>query len=724
MRIRRVRNGDEFLAVLTAADSDALPVWFSDAERDWIARTVNSELSLLPVGMEQSFSSIGLSCGAGDWVLAPPSGIEMLLAKRYATITDRPLALAQPTDIRTVFPNQMPGSVTWFCPLDECDISRALHTLSSSFIATFGKMPPLGVLTAENASKLAWLLIKQLLPRVNESAGVTTMVSMEPMEHAALRSSLTHVCGTDPVAKVLAGINGAAGILLINAHSRPHCGVIKAMDGEVGICGWTTGGTDGRCVDGTDCYFGEGPRAVLQDLQAPRIFFNGCTTAGIGGRRLDFLPRSAMVSHAALRGAAREFIGNVWVGQYEEADIDWFLAVSGLGYSPAQCVEVVEAARKRVDREAVRSLLYFGDATNPAWPVRGVSIGELVIDDGGVRVRWPQVDRVLVARLPGRRIANLAESDRLHAGTLPASNSKIAILPDPFHDASLVLVLPCFDNEQPLDKIEVGFAQLPEPIDRSVGLTLELTVQLLRFLESLPVFAAVLNQASKELEGELILLRQAAASRLHVTMLPELFKYLRQREREAAWRFDTTLIDQALLQSQGTWNWQKEYGHRVKVSPRGQPSSCPNCGAAANDADCTDWANPNVRRTIKTCGYCGIVSDLPVWNLTLSIIPESLVCSMTELRCTAGISNGDDCARRIRLGIAVLRAGEMQPNSISKAELTVDAGQTSVVAFTLLPVKPMHEIMQTRIYIASEGAFGFVGMNLLYGAERSTPVRT
>jgi Cys-tRNA synthase (O-phospho-L-seryl-tRNA:Cys-tRNA synthase) len=57
----------------------------------------------------------------------------------------------------------------------------------------------------------------------------------------------------------------------------------------------------------------------------------------------------------------------------------------------------------------------------------------------------------------------------------------------------------------------------------------------------------------------------------------------------------------------------------------------------------------------------------------------------------------------------------MQSGSAAKTELIVGAGEKSTFAFALIPVKPMREIMQTRVYVASEGAFGLVNINLLYG---------
>jgi hypothetical protein len=57
----------------------------------------------------------------------------------------------------------------------------------------------------------------------------------------------------------------------------------------------------------------------------------------------------------------------------------------------------------------------------------------------------------------------------------------------------------------------------------------------------------------------------------------------------------------------------------------------------------------------------------------------------------------------------------MQPESTVKTELAVRAGETAAFAFALTPTKPVREMMHTRVYVVSKGAFGLVAMNLLYG---------
>jgi hypothetical protein len=554
-------------------------------------------------------------------------------------------------------------------------------------------------------------MVKQVLPRA--SGGMTLVSPEDP----APESSLAHVGKRHTVTQLVEAMHGATGVLLIDAHSRPHCGILEVADGFAGMCGLSSGGAGGRCVDGTACYFGTAPRAVLQEMRAERVFFNGCTTAGVGGRRDDFLPRAAMVSHAVLRGAARELIGNVRSGHYDETDLDWFLAAAALGYTPAQSVEVLATARMSAGRETIRSALYFGDASNAAWPVEGVAVGEVASVKEGVLIRWPRADRVLAARVPGRTWSDLAGRDLLYAGTPHASPPRIEVIADPFDDASIVLAVPRRAGEPSPAEVVVGLSALPEPLDRSIGSTLAQAIEHVRWLEGLPVFAKLLANGSRQLEEELLMLRRATGARADVAMLPQRLAYARQAEDQAARRFDRLLIDEALARTRGYWNWQREYDARVNATPRRHRSSCPFCGAFANDVDAVDWASPRIERATKVCAYCGIVADLPAWPLRVRYVPEALASSATELTGRAEVSNDGVRTRRVSIGVAIERGGEVQANSIEKGEIVVGPGDTSSFAFSLVPARPVFEIFQLRLYVASEGAFGALSTFVRFGRQ-------
>jgi hypothetical protein len=722
MRVRRVTNSHEFWASLRANEPDVLPLWFTTAERDRVARTIDPDLAALAENGECAFATIAVSCGRDDIVLAAPSGSESLLAARYAAITGRRVVLAEQAALHAAFAGPAPRSITWFCPLDEDDLPSSLALLHEALKTKFGNVSRVGVLTAENASKLSWVAAKQLLPQRSAwSPGATTMIYGDPVATRPLPSTM-QFGSAQTVPEIVAAVHAAEGTLLLSSHSRPHCGLLHAADGLVGVCGLPTGGAGGRCVDGTACHFGESPRVVLQDLQAQRIYYNGCTTAGVGTRRTDFLPRSAMICHAALRGRAREFVGNVRSGYYSEMDTNWFLGASALGYTPAECVGIVEAWRERAGLETMASCLYFGDATNPAWPIEGVLVGEAVAQADRLHIGWPRHDRVLVARVPDKTWADLAGEDRLGVRSRGPSWPCVMVIPDPWEQASIVLVIPRAEEgvNTTSTALEIELNPLATPADRTIGEVLACAIEHLRWLALLPTFATLLADAPKQLEEELVTLRRVALSRDNLMMLEETLSYLRKSEAAAATRFDGAIVDEAISRSTTRWNWSGECAPYLHASPRKQWSACPGCGGFANDNDLTGYANRQIRRTSRFCGYCGMLSDLPAWGLRVRMIEEALIISASGLTGCVEVSNDTARPLQVTMGATIRGAGEMAADSVNKARLLVEPGASSLFEFTLKPARPATELMQAFIFIASEAAFGVIGRMLLFGRDPSS----
>lgn len=703
------------MALLAEDEHDVLPLCFTEAEQDEIARTVDPALAQLAPGHELVYTTVSVEASPDDVVLVTSDAPESRLASRYAAITGRRLL----RDATFRSQGSAPRTLTWFCPLDETDMASALEGLHAALAP--GPLPPLGVLTAESPARLSWLLAKQLLPSDGDDAS-TTLVSSEPTAQRP-GASLTCVGSEWTVSDAVSTIHRTTGTILINGHSRPHCGLLPTADGLVGICGLASGGADGRCVDGTACHFGEAPRVVLQRVEARRIYFNGCTTAGVGTRRPEFLPPAAMVAHAALRGRVREYVGNVRTGLYGEEDLDWFLGASALGHTPAQSVRVVEAARRATGREVIPSALYFGDASNPAWPVEGVVVGEAELVGERVVVRWSRSDRVLVARVPGATWAELAACDRLHVWTTHPSHPSVSVLADPWSEDSLVLAVPRIRSpapaggEGPEDPVSVELRPLAEPIDRTLGETLASAIEHLRGLQGSPTFTSVVADVPWRLEQELVALRRDATARSSLTLLPELLAHWRAQEAVAARRLDSSLVATALTRAQQRWSWGLEYIHRVQAVPRPQRASCPGCGALAIDIDYVDHASPRMVRTVEVCGYCGIVEDLPAWPLRPRLLDETLHVSSTELRGRVEIDNVGARPRVVVLGATVRGAGQMRPSSRAMAELEIAPSATASFDFSLLPELPMTELMQTWVFVASEGAIGLVGRMLLFGRK-------
>jgi hypothetical protein len=216
------------------------------------------------------------------------------------------------------------------------------------------------------------------------------------------------------------------------------------------------------------------------------------------------------------------------------------------------------------------------------------------------------------------------------------------------------------------------------------------------------------------LEAELIRLRAFATSRRDVA-LPQLLDYARQREREAARRFDAVIVDAVIVRTGTYFNLLDEASYRVCSTPTLSNSTCASCAALANEMLITDYVIPSIRRTVSTCAFCGVFANLPEGPLHLRILSESLVLRDGVLMGRALFSNRGQRLRTAQLGAAIALGGELDPSSIARAELVVDAGGAASFDFRLKPVKPPSGSLQTRVFFASEGAFGIVSRFVQYG---------
>jgi hypothetical protein len=112
---------------------------------------------------------------------------------------------------------------------------------------------------------------------------------------------------------------------------------------------------------------------------------------------------------------------------------------------------------------------------------------------------------------------------------------------------------------------------------------------------------------------------------------------------------------------------------------------------------------------------------MPAWPLRVHIVGESLKCSATAVQGVVELSNYGDRLRRMALGMAVARGGEMKPSSISNGTIQVYPDEVSTFAFHLVPFKPLAELLIFRIFAANEGMYGFVGKPLLFGRRSASP---
>jgi hypothetical protein len=256
---------------------------------------------------------------------------------------------------------------------------------------------------------------------------------------------------------------------------------------------------------------------------------------------------------------------------------------------------------------------------------------------------------------------------------------------------------------------------LDKPIDRAIGGILGPAVERVRWLETLPAFRDALLGASVGLEEKLISLCRGAISRENLANLPEILEDFRIQEGIFARCFDRVMVETALSCSRSRWNWSLEYIHRVSPIPSERPSKCPSCGGFACDFGLVDRVYPRLSRSLRVCGYCGVVSDLPRDGWKGGAVLRTEVVSASEFTGRVEVSNESIRHQTLIIGVAVREAGEMQPHSRTIGEVSLGPGESSSFEFALYPVKMMSKLMQTWAFVACEGALGLIGQIVLFG---------
>jgi hypothetical protein len=714
MRIRRVRSTDAIESTLAGSENDVLPIVFADEERLWIERTISPHVARLGIDAEDFQSTLAVVYGDLDnLVLGPQSGPLAGLSRRYASITGRRAVNCDFASLESQLPASPPYSLAWFCSLDELDLAESLQALRTTYIQRYGRPARIGILTAEDLTKLSLLLARQLVPNAQLRENRTTVVANTDSNLLPLSFAVWLGPQTSSDA-LLHALGDARGTLIIQGHSRPHCGRLLLQDGEFGVCGLHSGGADGRCVDGVVCHFSGRPRFSAQETIAARVYYDGCSTGKVGGRRLGpfGLPREAMLSHAMLRSGAREYIGKLHASAFDEADPYWLLGLSSLGYTPAECVPIMDAACAPVGRECFVSRVYFGDPTNHCWPSSDTSLGEVIVQGDSLRLRWQTSQGLLVAKLPGQKWWDLAEHDLLDIRVEHDSNPQIRLAPDLWGDSSIVLVLP---SAQPVQDstLEVELCPLQNPMPRDAGQQLLSALEQIRWLGSLPSFRLSLHGSADEMENELIAIRRTVTDREDRTLLPKFVKFTDRIEMMAAYRFDALIMDQALIRARTRWEFLEDYGGRSLAEYLPRPSLCSNCGSTALSTTLSDLARANVVRVVTTCSSCGIVGDLPSWPLEITLDAVSLRWVGRALEGSIHVRNRGTEPRIVTLGASLVGAGEIEESSRERFRATLDPESLCRFDFFVTHRKLSSGTMRFRVFAASRGAFGFVGGILL-----------
>lgn len=694
---------------LSAGHSDVLPVCISEVDRARFAATVNPSAVDLAPGADLGVPRTALRGDDRDLVIS--TGAASALAARYASVTGRPfVALPEAPDATPdLLPTARPRSVTWFGPRHAFDLATTVHALRQLFQRAWEVAPPLGLLTAESEAQLTWLLAKQLLDGPTGSESSVAVVN--GTERRPVLGTVQALHDGDTVADVVEAFRRPATTVLVSGHSRPHCGMLKFQDGALGLCGHPDEGAHGTCVDGGACDFTDRPKVALQSLTAKRVFFNGCTTASDGKHRIG-LPRAALLAHSALRGGAREYVGNVRPGAYGPLDLHWFLGLSALGYGPAACVAILDEVRRVTERVRVASCVYFGDATNGPWPASNdVRIGETFVNSDHAQVRWSAADRVSIARIPGRTWARLAMQDRLDVTHTRPDSPAVSIVEDPWADDSLVLVTSASDElDQPM---VLDLRPLEKPIDRRAGDAIAAASVRVAALSRCPSFSSALATARVELEEQLANVRGLVEQRIDVALLRETTTLAREEEVEITRSYDARMVEAALARVRTPWDIPAELGAGLKLVERAEPTRCPGCGAFAMTRDGRALAWPEVVRVQTWCAECGFVHDMPTWPLETRI--EAFSCELAALRATVTITSHDVRERVVEVGFAAAGTGPVEPTSVERARLVVSPGQTARFDAVLHRARPYSGFTPLRAFLACEGAFGAAGTSLVVG---------
>jgi hypothetical protein len=390
----------------------------------------------------------------------------------------------------------------------------------------------------------------------------------------------------------------------------------------------------------------------------------------------------------------------------------WLLGLSALGYSPAECTEMINTARLRAGQEAIGSGAYFGDPTNSAWPTCDASIGKVSGSGATLRVRWPTSTGILIAKLPCRSWSQLIERDLLDVCTDHPSQPLVSLLPDPWSDASIVLAIPRATGET-ISPVYLRLSTLETAVSRNVGSALADAVDNIGWLGALPSFRVALAKVSQDLEDKLIQIRRSVAEREDHALLPDLVHFARRAEGDAAHQFDELLIETALMRSQTRWELLEEYEGRSRTEQIALPSRCANCGASARVAKQSDYVRPDFKRLVLTCSSCGIVGDLPVWPLEINLDAASLRWIHRTLLGRAKVFNHGDDERRIVLGATLVGGGQIEAGSSERLRRVLVPRSGTEFEFAVTHRQLVSGTMRFRVFIASRGGFGFVGGILL-----------
>ena len=514
-----------------------------------------------------------------------------------------------------------------------------------------------------------------------------------------------------PGAQIVTRMPSAKGTLFIGGHSRPHCGLFPAIDGLIGLCAMPDGGASGQCLRGTGCCFKGRPIVPLHALQATRVYYNGCTTAGTTSGRQDLLAAKEMIAHAILCGAAREYVGNLRAGRYTDLELSWFAALSAHGVDPADCVRLVEGRRGAVGTERLPSLIHIGDVLSPPWPVSIVDIAPPLTCENELCLEWSGNAAIKTARIADSSWLAALRDRRATATIDGVRHEQMEFISNPWQgvgylmfeaDATSHIKMTIVDLDKDQDADHDRAAAAAREALRKCHIRLAELIRYPAFRESLPqslneIEELVLSERSVKRESQA---RQHMTAHGKVPSVTDIEAVLR--------RTNAHILSAALKKCASKWSWQDEYLTRTFVKPEPCPGTCPSCGGLTTSYVNTSLLYPHLRRITVACGICGIVADQPDYGLRFELERKGLVVRDQEFSGFVRVENFAQRARDCLIASTVRGAQSHEAGNSIKAFSLAPRSRASV-PFLFLAAAPIEEVVQCWVMIACEGDLGFAG---------------
>jgi hypothetical protein len=624
------------------------------------------------------------------WLVFDRSDESAELALRYGKLLARPVMSAGSSRARGA---SRPRSVTFVVPFHVPRLPEWIVAQRQWLERVWGFVPPTAFVAARAPDELSRVLAKQLvqLSRPDTAAGMMAILDNHPLNDSI-----------DP-----AGLQAHKGPLFVYGHARPHCGKTVQRKPIV-LCSSASEGQDGLCVDSTHCAFPRDQKVALRRLETTRLFFDACSTATLGLHDLG-MPATLNHATAAFSGHVREFIGNLTVTAVDDAEYDWFTALSALGFSPATIIEVLN--RRRIDkrREGGVSLVYFGDGAHGPWPCGGPAVScldlsgraEATIDCRGADLIAARIAEQDDAAALEERIS-LVSSDAVE-GTIEQAVFRVPGTKDG------AIVLRGDLSRNPTITLALHRERQPREV---VGPRLEAAVREIRWLETLPAFRKHLEGASRRLEVALVELTRARdAMYTHGALAPTMAD-LASVERTLACKHDTAILGAALARARKPWDVEESYS-RFGVPPA-RSVRCMHCRGKA-------WLvhlrSPlGVLRRQLECPRCFIVYVVPVWPLEAKLLSQPVRRGRT-LETTFGLRNTGHQSRVVSVALHVdgsVRASRCVTPIVKE----IEHGEQWSVDLRYECKEVPDNFRRSKMFIASEGTFGYYAISKFFWSKR------